>query len=305
MKAKGRRQKAVRTNFWRVCALILAVGAVAPAVRALPQTALISDEESTIARHIEIPFKLYGDYTIVVRGSIGDRHKLNFLIDTGSSSTVVDGPLARKLRLAKSSRKIAVFASLVTTEEVVLPSLQLGPLHAISLPAVVRDLSYFQDSLSAHVDVIVGIDVLSRTSFTIDYEARKLILGPVERLSNSVPCDPRSPYPTGALRLGNRVVRVLVDTGAQELALFEKPPGGLLPDGQGAKEETRTSMAGQVVIKRAEFHELALGAAHWARREALFMEAPTSLFDGLLGPRWLGAKRIGFDFEHRVISWEK
>ena len=138
MKAKGRRQKAVRTNFWRVCALILAVGAVAPAVRALPQTALISYEESTIARHIEIPFKLYGDYTIVVRGSIGDRHKLNFLIDTGSSSTVVDGPLARKLRLAKSSRKIAVFASLVTTEEVVLPSLQLGPLHAISLPEIGR-----------------------------------------------------------------------------------------------------------------------------------------------------------------------
>ena len=101
------------------------------------------------------------------------------------------------------------------------------------------------------------------------------------------------------------MVRVLVDTGAQELALFEKPPGGLLPDGQRVEEETRTSMAGQVVIKRAEFHELALGTAHWARREALFMEAPTSLFDGLLGPRWLGAKRIGFDFEHRVISWEK
>ena len=241
----------------------------------------------------------------MVRGSVGERHKLNFLIDTGSSSTVVDGSLARKLRLARSPRTIAVFASTVTTEQVLLPSLQLGSLRATLLPAVVRDLSYFQDSLSAHVDVIVGIDLLSRTSFTVDYEARKLILGPAERLSNSVPCDPRSPYPTVALRLGHRVVRVIVDTGAQELALFEKQPGGLVPDSQGVEEETRTSMAGQVVIKRAEFQELALGTTHWARREGLFIEAPSLLFDGLLGPKWLGAKRIGFDFEHKVISWEQ
>ena len=253
----------------------------------------------------EIPFRLYGDYAIVVQGSVGERHKLNFLIDTGSSSTVVDGSLARKLRLARSPRTIAVFASTVTTEQVLLPSLQLGSLRATLLPAVVRDLSYFQDSLSAHVDVIVGIDLLSRTSFTVDYEARKLILGPAERLSNSVPCDPRSPYPTVALRLGHRVVRVIVDTGAQELALFEKQPGDLVPDSQGVEEETRTSMAGQVVIKRAEFQELALGTTHWARREGLFIEAPSLLFDGLLGPRWLGAKRISFDAELKVIGWEQ
>src|SRR5205809_6368386 len=102
MKAIGGTQKAVRANTWRACAVILAVGAAAPALRALPQTALIGDEESKIATRIEIPFKLYGDYTIVARGSVGDRHKLHFLIDTGSSSTVVDGYLARTLRLARS-----------------------------------------------------------------------------------------------------------------------------------------------------------------------------------------------------------
>src|SRR5947207_7798789 len=208
------------------------VRAAGPVARALPQTTS-GVGDSTVATHAEVPLKLYRDYAIVTRGSVGERHKLNFLIDTGSSSTVVDGSLARKLRLARSPRTIAVFASTVTTEQVLLPSLQLGSLRATLLPAVVRDLSYFQVSLSAHVDVIVGVDLLSRTSFTVDYEARKLILGPAERLSNSVPCDPRSPYPTVALRLGHRVVRVIVDTGAQELALFEKQPGDLVPDSQG------------------------------------------------------------------------
>jgi hypothetical protein len=64
-------------------------------------------------------------------------------------------------------------------------------------------------------------------------------------------------------------------------------------------------MAGQVVIKRAEFRDLTLGTAHWARREGLSMEAPSTLFEGLLGPRWLGAKRIAFDLEHKIVSWEK
>ena len=305
MNVRGRRQKAVKPTAWTACALILALGAGGPVVRDLPLMTLLGAYQSRSATHTEIPFKLYGDYMIVVRGSVRGRHKVNLLIDTGSSQSVVDGCLARKLRLARSPRKISVFGSTVVTEEAALPSLQLGSLQAAPVPVVVRDLSYFRDLFSVQVDVIVGIDILSRGSFTVDYEARKLILGPVERLSNSVPCDPRFPYPTVPLRIGNRRVRVLVDTGAQDLALFESQTRGALPGVQVVGQETRTTMRGPVVVKRAEFHELALGTAHWARREALFVEAPPTLFDGLLGPRWLGAKRIGFDFEHKLISWEK
>src|SRR5438552_5513076 len=253
MNVRGRRQKAVKPTAWTACALILALGAGGPVVRDLPQMTLLGAYQSRSATHTEIPFKLYGDYMIVVRGSVRGRHKVNLLIDTGSSQSVVDGCLARKLRLARSPRKISVFGSTVVTEEAALPSLQLGSLQAAPVPVVVRDLSYFRDLFSVQVDVIVGIDILSRGSFTVDYEARKLILGPVERLSNSVPCDPRFPYPTVPLRLDNRMVRVLVDTGAQGLALFESQSGGVLPDNQGIDRETRTSMAGQVVMKRAEF----------------------------------------------------
>src|SRR2546427_11940960 len=122
------------------------------------------------------------------------------------NSVIFNESMRRKLRLARSPRKISVFGRTVDAEEAALPSLQLGSLYAAPLPVVVRDLSYFQDVLSVQVDVIVGIDILSRSSFTVDYEARKLILGPVKRLSNSVPCDPRFPYPTVSLRIENRMV---------------------------------------------------------------------------------------------------
>ena len=117
--------------------------------------------------------------------------------------------------------------------------------------------------------------------------------------------DPRFPYPTVPLQIGNRRVGVLVDTGAQDLALFESQTRGALPDVQVVGQETRTTMRGPVVVKRAEFHELTLGTTHWTRREGLFTEPASNLFHGALGPRWLGAKRMGFDLEHKVISWEK
>ena len=46
-----------------------------------------------------VGFDLYRGYLIVVRGSAGPEKGLNFLLDTGASYTVLDGRLARKLRL--------------------------------------------------------------------------------------------------------------------------------------------------------------------------------------------------------------
>jgi len=250
----------------------------------------------------DIPFRLYGDYAIVVRGSVGERHKLNFLIDTGSSSTVVADSLARKLRLARAPRKISVFDSTVVAEEAVVPSLRLGPLQVALLPVVVQDLSSLQEAFSVRIDAVVGIDVLSRSSFTVDYKGKKLIWGSLEPLSDPVSCDPCFPYPTVRLEIGNRTLRVFVDTGAGELALFENRTG-VIPGTQVVGQETRTTIRGQVVVKTVEFHELTLGTTHWARREGSLMEG--SLFDGTLGPKWLGAKRIRFDLEHKIISWEK
>jgi hypothetical protein len=284
---------------------MLTVGAAGPAVLALPRKTPIGAGESRSATNAEVPFELYRDFMIVVQGSAGERHNLNFFIDTGSSQSVVDNRLARKLRLARSPKEISVFGRTVVTEEAILPSLQLGSLLAPRLPVVVKDLSNYRDELEVPVDVIVGIDVLSRTSFTIDYEARKLILGPAERLSNSTPCDTRFPYPTVPLQIGNLRIGVLVDTGAQDLALFERQTRTAFPDVQIVGQETRRVLEGLVIVKRAEFHELTLGTTHWTQREGFFTEAASNLFHGLLGPRWLGAKRISFDPEHKVISWEK
>jgi len=302
MKAIGRKQRAVPV--WTACTFIFAVAAAGLAARALPQTTVpVPDAgESRTATHTEVPFKLYREYAIVVRGSVGERDKPNFLIDTGSSSTIADASLVKKLHLATSSRTISVFEGSVVVEEAVLPSLQLGPLEVGPLSVVVQNLASLRDIFSVQVDAIVGIDVLSRRSFTVDYQHRKLIWGSVEPLPDTVSCDPRFPYPTVPLLIGGRTLQVYLDTGAQELALFENRTGAI-PGTQVVHEETRTTLTGPVLVKTAEFYEVTLGATYWAKREGSLMKG--SVFDGTLGPRWLGVKRIRFDFQHKIVSWQR
>jgi hypothetical protein len=170
------------------------------------------------------------------------------------------------------------------------------------LSVVVQNLASLRDIFSVKVDAIVGIDVLSRRSFTVDYQHRKLIWGSVEPLPDTVSCDPRFPYPTVPLLIGARTLRVYLDTGAQELALFENRTGAI-PGTQVVHEETRTTLTGPVLVKTAEFYEVTLGATYWAKREGSLMKG--SVFDGTLGPRWLGVKRIRFDFQHKIVSWQR
>src|SRR5579875_1310903 len=80
-----------------------------------------------VAAEGAVRFDLYYGSMMVVRGSIGTVGNLNFLVDTGVSSTVVDTRLARKLDLPEMPISIAVLGGNAQGGEAVLPTLKLGP----------------------------------------------------------------------------------------------------------------------------------------------------------------------------------
>ena len=88
----------------------------------------------------------------------------------------------------------------IQTRRVVLPSLLLGPIRAESLPVLTEDLSFLQKALGYKVDAIVGLDVLRKSSFTIDYRAKEMLFGPVESLTFSAPFETDPPIVT--VRMG-------------------------------------------------------------------------------------------------------
>jgi predicted aspartyl protease len=65
-------------------------------------------------------------YFIVVRASVGDRRDLNFLLDTGATTSAIDSKLAERLGLATRASQMVSFDKTVRVEWCVLPELAYG-----------------------------------------------------------------------------------------------------------------------------------------------------------------------------------
>src|SRR5215469_10801424 len=124
----------------------------------------------------ELPMNVVGGYLVVVQGSIGDRHGLRFLLDTGVTTSAIDHKLAEQLSLATRSGQMVNFDKTVQVQWCVLPELVYGPEHASNIKVVVADLRYLRTS-GAAVDGIIGWDLLRRRSFRLDFANKRVVFG--------------------------------------------------------------------------------------------------------------------------------
>src|SRR5450432_1779775 len=149
-----------------------------------------------------LKFELIEQYKIVVRGSIGPLEGLRLMIDTGANPSMVDRRVAKKLALHVEEGEFVAFGKKARVLTTVLPNIRLGTLHADAVPAGVGDLSFLNG-----VDVIVGLDVLSRGSFSIDYGERRLEFGPVLAREAGVRLEATPPFLTVQLAVAGQSFR--------------------------------------------------------------------------------------------------
>ena len=250
-----------------------------------------------------LKFELLERHQIVVRGAIGPLGGLRLLIDTGSTPSMVDRKIAKKLALPVQTSEFVSFGQKRRTLTAVLPCIQLGPLNAGAVEAGVGDLSFLHG-----VDAIIGLDVLSRSSFSIDYENHILVFGPIETHRPSTTLESTPPFLTVEMAIAGRPVRLLVDTGSGRLVLFARRMQGRLPLLQVHGELLMYHLSGTSRLDRVILPLLGIGGSTIDRVEGFMSDAPVddypAAIDGVLGLRILALKHADFDFERNRLAFD-
>jgi predicted aspartyl protease len=255
---------------------------------------------------VKLPIRLFWNYLVIVEGSIGNIQKLHFLIDTGAYPSIVDQKIAHSLGLTEEPARVNLANKSVPTGRVILPSLLLGPVRAEALPVLTQDLSYMQKAVGYKVDAIIGLDVLRRSSFTINYRTKEILFGPVEGLTFSAPFDADVPVVTIRTRLQNHELRLVVDTGSPDVMLFESR----MSDSAGLQtlgtQET-VNAGGTLRLRKVWIPDVYLGQERIGGQAAFIVndhKDDGDNCDGVLGMKAPQQSKIAFDFERRRFSWE-
>ena len=282
-------------------------GRICAQVSTSPPDHEIQEKHSLASAPVKLPIHLHWGYLVIVEGSIGNVQKLHFLIDTGANPSVVDQKIAHSLGLAENPARVTLSNSSVQTRLVVLPSLLMGPVRVVSLPVLIQDLSYFQKALGYRVDAIVGMDVLRKSSFGINYRTKEMLFGPAGSLSFSAPFETDTPVVTIQMNSQHRQMHLVVDTGGPDLMLFQSSLSDS-PDFQALGTERVMDVSGTFQRRRVRIPEVYLGKVNIGSQIAFVVDDRKDEgdnFDGVLGVRGPQFWKIAFDFEHRRFCWER
>jgi len=254
----------------------------------------------------EVPISVYRGYLTVVEGAIGNLNNLHFLIDTGSSPTIIDARLANEIGMAQAPARLGLANRTVLAKQGTLAAIRIGSLRANSVPVLVHDLSGISRSLGSQIDGVIGLDLLGQSSFTIDYKSRRLRFGPLQDSPTAISFDTGPPLVTVTVLLGGRRLRLLIDTGASALMLFHSRVGALAVT-QNIEVASAANMGGQFRRIKVLFKDAQLGKTKLGPQIGFIVDDQQDGgrdFDGVLSLAALRFREIGFDFERRRLMWK-
>jgi hypothetical protein len=253
----------------------------------------------------ELPMKVVGGYLLVIQASVGDRHALNFLLDTGATTSAIDRKLAEGLHLATRSSQMVNFDKTLQVQWCVLPELVYGPERAANIKVVVEDLRYLRTS-GAAVDGVIGWDLLRRHSFRLDFANKRVVFGAISATEgHSVLFRESSLCLSVPIDLDRRELWMIADTGMRGTMFYESQ----LETTPYQREASISghSVGGNVESQIALVPRLRLGTQDLDRRVYVVRSPNSALVHGIagyLGIASLNAKQVTFDLDRGVLSWQ-
>lgn len=275
----------------QITAALLLVGSIAP-------FAGLGSETGDCVR-----FGVPADSRIVVPVYANERGPYGLMLDTGSSLPVIDRRLAERLRLQKLSRRVRladVNGHESSHQLVVIRHLRIGP---IDIP-----ISCVAGEVPVHnVDMIVGMNVLRRRDFAIDFHAKLIRFGPARESGSCTPFDSEAPLSMLPVFPGDPGLTPLADSGAHDVCIYSEKIGARVgPRIRGAHVPiTAKSNASRGATGYAKSFQP--GPGSWERFR--FLTTSNGLrgrpFDGVLSLVALGLEWIHFDFRSGLLCWKR
>jgi predicted aspartyl protease len=249
-----------------------------------------------------MPFELLSDFVVVVQGQAGALGGLRFILDTGSSHTVIDRRVADRLGLRRHPGRVMNFDRYIPVDWTEVPQLRVGPIRATAFRVLVVNLAQLS-VFGTQADGILGLDLLSRGRIlAIDYE-RRLVSVEIDPQSKG-----RAAPPNGfvvPVAVQGVPMRLLVDTGFRDMLVYNQRLRNALPHLRTLGEPQKA------VIGRLQAMQVNLPGVEIFGRDAVtpvfLIDGPTpdvGAVDGYLGPASLHAKRIELDFVSKVLRWQ-
>ncbi len=149
----------------------------------------------------------------------------HFIVDTGSTVTLVTPALAKRYpsTLAPAANVPHVPTKSADGQVAELPSatlkrLELGNVRFDEVPVLISDCEPFTAHLGVKIDGVLGFPLFRETLLTLDYPRSRVVLQPANATAlvpgTTIPLDDSSKSPLIHVRLGDRTLVALLDSGS-------------------------------------------------------------------------------------------
>lgn len=188
-----------------------------------------------------VPARIVSNF-FLVEAKQADGKPYRFMIDTGSSATLVSPALASALRLKEKGQPRTMRVRGANGTEVELPAItlreiSLGDVHFARVPAREYDFAELSVHVGLPIDGVLGFSLFRDTLCTLDYPNARLELAPVTFLAPTVAkstdrtatinYDNGQSTPLVTVQMGNESFVILLDSGSD--GSLSLNPAGLHP----------------------------------------------------------------------------
>jgi hypothetical protein len=184
-----------------------------------------------------LPAQTIGNY-LLVEAKWDRSGPYRFLVDTGSSVTLVTPALARRYAgrtlPSPGTTRVRVTGPDGTITELPRSSIrriELGEARFDNVDVLIYDCEPLTAHFGVRIDGVLGFPLFRDTLLTLDYPASRVVLQPARNTplipGTVIPFDDVRKTPLITVRLGDRALVALVDSGSD--AIFSLNPIGLAP----------------------------------------------------------------------------